>query len=83
MVRKIPWRRAWQSIPVLVHREFHGQKSLAGYIVHRVAQDQTQLKQLSTHARTRQQQGKMKEEEPGPPRAIVDETLAELDSSSD
>ena len=25
----------------------------------------------------------MKEEEPGPPRAIVDETLAELDSSSD
>ena len=30
-VRKIPWRRAWQSTPVLFPGEFHIQSSLAGY----------------------------------------------------
>ena len=30
-VRKIPWRRAEQSTPVLPVK-FHGQRSLAGYI---------------------------------------------------
>ena len=30
-VRKIPWRRAWQPNPVLLPRESHGQRSLAGY----------------------------------------------------
>ena len=30
-VRKIPWRRAWQSIPVLLPGESHGQRSLACY----------------------------------------------------
>ena len=30
-VRKIPWRRAWQTTPVLLPGESHGQKSLAGY----------------------------------------------------
>ena len=30
-VRKIPWRRKWQLIPVLLPGEFHGQQSLAGY----------------------------------------------------
>ena len=30
-VGKIPWRRAQQSIPVLLPGESHGQKSLAGY----------------------------------------------------
>ena len=30
-VRKIPWRRAWQPIPVFLHGKFQGQKSLAGY----------------------------------------------------
>ena len=29
-VRKIPWRRAWQPTLVLLPRESHGQKSLAG-----------------------------------------------------
>ena len=29
--RKIPWRRAWQPTSVLLPRESHGQKSLAGY----------------------------------------------------
>jgi len=30
-VRKIPWRREWQSTPVFLPGEFHGQRSLAGY----------------------------------------------------
>ena len=30
-VGKMPWRRAWQPIPVLLPGEFHGQRSLAGY----------------------------------------------------
>ena len=30
-VEKIPWRRKWQSAPVLLPGEFHGQRSLVGY----------------------------------------------------
>ena len=30
-VRKIPWRREWQSTPVFFPEEFHGQRSLASY----------------------------------------------------
>ena len=30
-VGKIPWRRKWQSTPVFLPGEFHGQRSLAGY----------------------------------------------------
>ena len=30
-VGKIPWRRAWQPIPVFLHGKPHGQRSLAGY----------------------------------------------------
>ena len=30
-VRKIPWRRKWQSTPVFLPGKFHGQRSLAGY----------------------------------------------------
>ena len=30
-VRKIPWRRAWQPIPVFLPGEPHGQRSLVGY----------------------------------------------------
>ena len=30
-VRRIPWRRAWQPTPVLLHGESHGQRSLVGY----------------------------------------------------
>ena len=29
--RKIPWRRKWQSTPVLLPTKFHGQRSLTGY----------------------------------------------------
>ena len=30
-VGKIPWRRAWQPIPVFLPGESHGQRSLMGY----------------------------------------------------
>ena len=30
-IGKILWRRKWQSTPVFLPGEFHGQKSLAGY----------------------------------------------------
>ena len=29
-VRNIPWRREWLPTPVLLPREFHGQRSLVG-----------------------------------------------------
>ena len=31
LVGKIPWRREWLPTPVFLLREFHGQRSLAGY----------------------------------------------------
>ena len=31
-VRKIPWRREWLPTQVFLPGEFHGQRSLAGYI---------------------------------------------------
>ena len=31
-VRKIPWRRKWLPSPVFLSEEFHGQRSLVGYI---------------------------------------------------
>jgi len=30
-VRKIPWKRAWQSTPGFVPRKSHEQRSLTGY----------------------------------------------------
>ena len=30
-VRKIPWRKNWQSAPVFLPGKFHGQRSLVGY----------------------------------------------------
>ena len=46
-VRKIPWRREWQSTRVVLPGESHGQRSLEGYS-HRVAQSWTRLERLST-----------------------------------
>ena len=42
-VGKIPWRREWQPTPIFSPGEYHGQRSLAAYIVHRVAKSQTKL----------------------------------------
>ena len=30
-VRKIPWRRTWQPIPIFLPGKCHGQRSLVGY----------------------------------------------------
>ena len=30
-VGKVPWRRKWQTAPVFLPGNFHGQRSLAGY----------------------------------------------------
>ena len=40
-VGKIPWRRKWQSPPVLLPGKSHGQRNLAGYSPwgHRVGHD--------------------------------------------
>ena len=42
-VRKTPWRRRWQTTPVFLLGEFHGQSSLAGYSPwdHKVRHDWT------------------------------------------
>ena len=39
-VGKIPWRRAWQPIPVFLPRKTHGQRSLMAR-AHRVTKSQT------------------------------------------
>ena len=41
-----PQRREWQSTPVFLPGESHGQRSLVGYTVHRFAPSLTWLKQL-------------------------------------
>ena len=41
---RFPWRRAWQSTPVFLPGDSHGQRSLA--TVHRVESSWTWLKQL-------------------------------------
>ena len=48
-VRKAPWRKKWQPTPVFLPGKPHGQRSLVGYIVHRVAKSQIQLKLLNAH----------------------------------
>ena len=39
---KIPWRKGWLPTPVFLPGEFHGQRSLVGY-VHGVAKSWIQL----------------------------------------
>ena len=48
-VGKIPWKWACQPSSVLLPGESHGQRSLAGYTVHRVTKSWTQLKWLHMH----------------------------------
>ena len=50
-VGKIPWRREWLASPVFWPGEFHGQRSLTGYIqsVHGVAKSLTQLSDIHFH----------------------------------
>ena len=52
-VGKIPWRREWQSTPIFLPEESHGQGSLVGYSPWcRKELDMTE--QLSRHAGTQQ-----------------------------
>ena len=30
-VRKVPWRRKWQSTPIFLPGKLHGQRNLVGY----------------------------------------------------
>ena len=48
-VSNISWRRVCQPNPAFFPRESLGERNLAGYTVHGVAQSQTQLKWLSTY----------------------------------
>ena len=38
---RFPWRRKWQPTPVFLPGESHGQKSLVGYTVQKVAESDT------------------------------------------
>ena len=53
-VRKIPWRRAWQPIPVFLPEESHGQRSLVGYSPwgHRVGHDWSDIAQIHVDLNT-------------------------------
>ena len=52
-VRKISWSRKRQPTPVFLPGKLHGQRSLAGYIVHEVAKNWTQLSDwVHTHGLT-------------------------------
>ena len=46
-VDRIPWRRVWQSAPVLLAGEYYGQRNLAGYGPQ--SQSWTQQKRLNMH----------------------------------
>ena len=48
-VRKILWRREWQSTPVFLPREFHGQRSLAGYSTRGCKESDTTERLTHTH----------------------------------
>ena len=55
LVRKFPWKRAWQSTPVFFPRESHGQRSLAGYSPQCFKESDTNRRDFThTHTRTRQ-----------------------------
>ena len=47
---KMHWRKAWQPTPAFLPGESHGQRSLTGYIIHKVTKSWTQPKRFSMHA---------------------------------
>jgi len=49
LVGKVPWKRAWQPIPVFLLGN-PIDRGAWWTMVHGVAKNETQLKQLSTHA---------------------------------
>ena len=69
-VGKIPWRRKWQSTPVLLPGESHGQRSLVGYSLWgRKKSDTTErLKSVS----------QSKEQDKCPPKQTKEEEIGNL-----
>ena len=55
-VRKTPWRRAWEPIPVFFPGESHGQRSLAGCSPCG-RKERTRLKPLSKHVKIGKNKG--------------------------
>ena len=49
LVRKTPWKRKWQSIPVFLPGKFHGQRSLAG-TVHGGSKEVVMTEHTYTHS---------------------------------
>ena len=58
-VKKMPWKRAWQPIPVSLPGEFRGQRSLAGYSPWG-CKESDRGKQLSKRAEARSKQAEAK-----------------------
>ena len=50
-VRRIPWRRAWQPIPVFLPGESHGQRSLVGHSL-KGLRESDMTERLSTQVHT-------------------------------
>ena len=46
---KIPWRKAWQPIPVFLPGESHGQRSLVGYSPQGHKESDTTTETMHTH----------------------------------
>ena len=53
-VERIPWRRAWQPIPVFLPRESNGEKSLAGYNLE--GHEESDTTEATWHARAQPKQ---------------------------
>ena len=58
-IRKIPWRRKWQSTPVFLPKKSHGQRSLAGYNPwsHRVRHNWLSMHACNNRERSKENQG--------------------------
>ena len=48
-VRKIPWRRKWQSTPIFLLGKCHGQRSLAGYTPRGHRESDTTYEKITKH----------------------------------
>ena len=52
-IRKIPWRRKWQSAPIFLPGKFHGQKTLVGSSLWDYKLDTSEHTHTHTHTHTR------------------------------
>ena len=58
-IRKMPWRRKWQSTPVFLPKKSRGQRSLAGYSPwgHRVRHDCLSTRACNSRERSKENRG--------------------------